>query len=71
MVSCWAASSVQLPQLWVSLHLAAVAAAAAGAAAVVPEGSASDTATGWTAGDCIAEAMHANACIIIRTDAHV
>ncbi len=50
MVSCWVALSVQLLQLWASLHLAE-AAAAAGAA--VPQGPACDTTTGLTAGSTL------------------
>ncbi len=62
MVSCWVASSVQLLQLWVSLHLA-VAAAAAGAGAAVSQRPGCHTAAELTADENIAQAMHANAYI--------
>jgi len=53
------ALSVQLLQLWALLHLAAAAAAGAGAA--MPQGPACHTAAGLTADENIAQAMRGNA----------
>jgi len=50
---------VQLLQLWALLHLAAAAAAGAGAA--MPQGPACHTAAGLTADENIAQAMRGNA----------